>query len=383
MLSFNNRFAFNQILFAGVLSLFLIIPSETRSSETFKIGVIFSKTGNVAPVSETSYQIARFAAEEINSKGGLLGRFVELLAYDNQSSSIGSKAAAHKAVKDRVQGVIGAIYSSHSLAMADVLEKADIPMISPISTHPGLTRKGDYIFRVCFTDRFQGKVMADFARHQLDIDKAALLVNTNSRYSLGLAEFFTKHFRCNACRVWEFDYQENTTDFTRQLKQIKRIDVQAVFVPGHYRESAYIIKQARMMDIDIPFLGADGWLNRMYSYGGQYIRGNFYATQWHNKIPRSQSRDFVRRYEKRFGRPCPNEPAMALTYDAFMVFARAVKEAGSLNRAHIRERLSDTRNFKGVTGDITFNAHGDPVDKPAVILQFQNNASVYYSTVKP
>lgn len=366
-----------------VLLFYAGAPFGRISAEPVKIGLILARTGHAAKVCESSYRIARSAVKEINRTGGLLGNKVRLIEYDNRSTPIGARKAAIQAAKNGVHAVIGAVYSSHSLAAADVLEKEKIPMISPNSTHTDLTATGKYIFRVCYTDRFQGKVLADFAKQEFGAKKAAALVNAGSRYSQGLADYFTARFRAGKGEVIQIDYQKNATDFTAQLETIERLSPRVVFIPGHFRESAFIIKQADAEGLDVPFIGGDGWVDEMYEYGGKSIHGNYYTTQWHKEIDRKKSRWFVRKHLNMNGQKLSNEPAMALTYDAVMVLARAVKKAGSLNRARIRESLSNISNFKGVTGDITFNSRGDPVNKSAVILTFEDFGSVYHGTVQP
>ena len=366
-----------------ILVLSAAVPSRAASEKSVKIGLIFARTGHAAKVCESSYRIARRAVKEINRKGGLLGKKVRLLEYDNRSTPLGARKAAVQAAQEGVLGVIGALYSSHSLAAADVLEKEKIPMISPISTHTELTAGRKYIFRMCYTDRFQGKVLAEFAKEEFGARKAAVLVNAGSRYSQGLADYFTAGFRSGKCEVFQLDYQKNATDFTTQLDTIKNLSPRVVFIPGHFRESAFIIKQADAEGLDVPFIGGDGWLNNMYEYGGKSIHDNYYTTQWHKEIPRKKSRWFVRTHHDMYGKNLSNEPAMALTYDAIMVFAQAVKNAHSPDRARIRESLANISNFKGVTGDITFNSRGDPVNKSAVILKFENFGSVYHRTVQP
>ena len=371
------------LLIFTVLLLSAGAPSGGSLAEPVKIGLILAKTGHAAKVSDSSYWIARRAVKEINQKGGLLGNKVRLIEYDNQSTPLGARKAAGQAAKDGVHGVIGSLYSSHSLAAADVLEKEKIPMISPISTHTDLTARGEYIFRTCYTDRFQGKVLADFAKEELGAEKAAVLVNAGSRYSQGLADYFTSAFRSGTGEVVQLDYRTNATDFTAQLDAVKQFSARVAFIPGHFRESAFIVKQADAKGLKIPFIGGDGWLDRMYEYGGESIHGHYYISQWHKDIPREKSRWFVKKHQAMYGQNLYNEPAMALTYDAVMVFARAVTNAGSLNRKRIRESLSNIRGFKGVTGDITFNSQGDLVNNSAVILKFKDFGSVFHRAVQP
>lgn len=362
------------------LIVFMVLSvCSAGADQTVKIGVILAKTGNAAFDSAPGFNVARFAADEINKKGGLIGEKVEIKEFDNQSTPLGSRLAAERAVKAGVVGVVGAVWSSHSMAMAQVLQKAKIPMVSPSSTNPKLTLMGDYIFRVCFPDTFQGRVMADFALDFLNARTAVVLTNANSKYSMGLAEYFIKNFQEKGRILWEDDYADNTIDFSPQLKKVKALAPDIAFVPDHYRESAYIVKQGRKMGLKLIFLGGDGWLNQMYRYGGKSIEGNYYVAQWDVDCPGAASRKFVKKYAAANGRA--DQPVMALTYDAFMVLANAIKRAGTTNAEDIRDALAETKNFPGVTGNISFDKNGDPVNKSAVILKFENNGSVYFKTM--
>ncbi len=365
------------------LLLCVAAPCGGASPEPLKIGLILARTGHAAKVCESSYRIARRAVKEINQNGGLLGKKVLLIEYDNKSTPLGARKAAGRAAKDGVHGLIGSIYSSHSLAVSDVAQKEKIPMISPISTHTELTARGKYIFRMCYTDSFQGKALACFAKKEFGARNAAVLVNAGSRYSQGLADYFTAEFQAGKGEVIQLYYRKNATDFSTQLDAVKKFSARVVFIPGHFRESAFIIKQAHANGLKIPFIGGDGWLDKMYDYGGQSLHGHYYLTQWHRDIPREKSRWFVRTHQDTYGQEMPNEPAMALTYDAVTVFARAVQNAGTPDRKEIQKSLSRITGFKGVTGDITFNRQGDPVNKPGVILKFENFGSVYHGTVQP
>jgi branched-chain amino acid transport system substrate-binding protein len=221
-----------------------------EATETIKIAAIFAKTGIAGKDNAPNFEGVSLAVEEINGQGGLLGRQLEVIELDNSSNSIGSKQAALKAVELDVVAVIGAAWSSHSLAIAPVLQQKQIPMISPISTNPKVTLIGNFIFRVCFTDPFQGKVMAQFAYRDLKARTAIVLTNVNSDYSIGLAEFFQKSFTQSGGKVlWEGDYKEKAIDFSTTLEKVRLLQPNVVFVPGYIQDSGLIIKQAKKMEI--------------------------------------------------------------------------------------------------------------------------------------
>jgi branched-chain amino acid transport system substrate-binding protein len=357
---------------------------QAEATEPIKIAAIFAKTGIAAKDNAPNFQGVGLAVEETNSQGGLLGRQLAVIELDNRSNLIGSKQAALRAVELDVVAVIGGAWSSHSLAMAPVLQEAEIPMISPISTNPKVTLVGNYVFRVCFTDPFQGRVMAQFAYHDLRGRSAIMLTNVNSDFSMGLAEFFEKSFIQSGGEVlWEGEYKEKAVDFSPVLKKVRLLQPDVVFVPGYIKDSAFLIKQARKMEIRTIFLGGDGWSgNEMYKYGGKAIEGSYYSQHWHSKVPFPRSQQLQANYHSKYGeKTLPG--FLPSAYDAVMVLADALRRAQSLDHKKIRDALAATKDFQGATGTITFDENGDPVNKDAVILKFENGISVFVKTIKP
>lgn len=355
--------------------------SVGETSETVKVAAVFGITGDGATMIFPLLKGARFAVEEVNAQGGLLGKRVKLIEFDNKGSALGSKLAAQQAVKAGVVAVIRASFSSNSLAMAPVLQEANIPMISPNSTNPQVTKVGDYIFRVCFIDSFQGASMADFAIQDLKANTAVVLTNTGDKYSMGLAEVFIKQFQAQGNRIlWEGDYQSEATNFSSQLEQVKRVNPDVVFVPEYYRDSGYIIKQARNMGITVPFLGGDGWGEGMYDYGGTAIQGNYFSSHWHQDSPHPRSREFVKNYIDKYGEI--ENVGVPLAYDAVMLMADAIRRANSLEPRRIRDALAATTNFQGVTGVISFDENRNPV-KSVVILKFDKEKPVFVKMIEP
>lgn len=367
-----------------LLSLMAVLHQPALAAEPAKIAAIFAKTGIAAKDNAPNFQGVSLAVEEINSLGGLLGRQLEVIELDNSSNSIGSKQAALKAVELNVAAVIGAAWSSHSLAIAPVMQQAQIPMISPISTNPKVTLVGDFIFRVCFTDPFQGKVMAQFAYRELKARTAIILTNVNSDFSIGLAEFFQKSFTQSGGKVlWEGEYKEKAIDFSTVLKKVQLLQPNVVFVPGYIKDSGFLIKQARAMEIQSIFLGGDGWSgDEMYQYGGKTIEGSYYSQHWHSQVPFLRSQQLQANFQRKYGTKILPD-FLPSAYDAVMVLADAINRAQSLEHKKIRDALGATESFKGATGTITFDENGDPVDKVAVILKFENGTSVYVKTIEP
>jgi len=350
------------------------------AEEPVKIAAIFSKTGKAALGNLPALNGIRFGVKELNQKGGLLGRPVALLEFDNKSTAIGSKMAAKKAVKANVITAFGALWSSHSLAMAPVFQKAKIPMITPGSTYPQITLVGNYIFRTCFIDSFQGKILAKFVFQDLKMRTVGVLINANSKYSEGLAKSFIEYFkRHNGKVLFEENYLEQTIDFSNLISKIKKFEPEILFLPDHIKDSGYIIKQTRDRKILTPFIGGDGWSNDLYKITGDEITGYFYSLHWYQDSPGEKSRKFVADYKQYFKKFDDRD---ALSYDSVCLFADAVHRAGSFKPSEIRDALAATQNFNGVTGSITFNENGDPI-KPAVILKFEKGTSVYVKTISP
>ena len=354
--------------------------SFLEAAERVKVAAIFSKTGKAALGNLPALNGIRFAVKEINQQGGLLGKQLELIEFDNHSTAIGSKLAAKKAVKANVIIVFGALWSSHSLAMAPILQAARIPMISPASTNPQITLVGDYIFRTCFVDPFQGKILAKFAFQDLKLKTAGVLINADSQYSEGLAQYFIKQFKSQRGKIlFKEHYLEQAVDFSSIIHNIKKFQPEILFLPGHNKDSGHIIKQTRNSKIFTPFIGGDGWSNDMYNIAGNIIEGNFYSLHWHPDKDDEKSRQFVDAYKKY----SPEfDDRDALSYDTVSLFADAVNRAASFDPVQIRNALALTKNFQGVTGEISFDKNGDPI-KSAVILEYHKGSSIYVKTVLP
>jgi branched-chain amino acid transport system substrate-binding protein len=260
--------------------------------------------------------------------------------------------------------------------MATVLQAAKIPLISPTATIPELTGVGDYIFRACFVDDFQGVAMATFAIRDLKAKTAVVLTNTGNKYSMDLAKTFIRQFTQQRGTIpWEGDYLMGSTDLVGMLFRVKAMHPDVIFLPGYVDDSAQIIKLARDKGIRVPILGGDGWDNLMYKTAGSALHGCYYTAQWHKDSANEKSIAFVKSWEKTRGKV--ESQWVAPAYDAVMLLADAVRKAGASEPAKIRDALAATKGFKGVTGDITFDAYRNPVGKPVVILKFHEGRSVY------
>ncbi len=361
----------------------MLIPLEeqVRAAYPVKLALVIAQTGIAAKEEVPAIQAAGLAVEEINASGGLLGHPVTLVVIDNKSTPLGSKKAAEETVKQGVIGVIGAFRSSHSLAMVPVVQKAGLPMISPASTNPDVTAGSDCVFRACFIDSFQGRVMAEFAHRDLGLKTAVVLTNITENYSITLARFFREHFNTIGGTVlWEGSYPGTAIDFRDALGRVKELRPDAVFIPGYARDSGLIISQARSMGIDSVFLGGDAWDHGIVGYAGRALEGSYYSSHWHHDVPYPANEHLKKAFRKKYGNAQIDNMRIPLTYDAVMLFADAARRSVSLAPREIRAALAQTKNFKGATGSITFDRDGNPVGKEASIMRFNDGAWRYFKS---
>lgn len=368
-----------------IFILFCLVETLTISSlaaDPVKIGAVFSTTGIAAIHNAPLIEMVGLAAEEINSEGGLLGHPVRLIMLDNKSTPIGSKLAAERAVRQGTAAVIGAHWSSHSLAVAPTLQKAGIPMISPGSTNPKVTQIGNYIFRVCFIDSFQGTAMARFAYTDLGARKAVVLKNIDEEYSIKLAEYFMSAFqRIGGQVLLDESYRGKAVDFSDVLKATVKLAPDVVYVPGYTRDSGLLIKQAVSLGVKATFLGGDGW-DEIYKIAGEAVDGSYHSAPWHPDVPFPQSIHLKKIYRQKYDMEIKNMSA-PLAYDALTVLAAAIKRAGTLNGIRLRDAIAETKGFQAATGIISFDENGDPLDKEVIILKLDKGKPVYYKAIKP
>lgn len=358
---------------------------QALETDIVKIGAIGAKTGDAATHGySTFFPILRYWADVINTDGGLLGRKVQVLEYDNQSTVLGSRAAAKKAIADGVVCVIGPLWSSHAMGMAPVCQEAKVPMITPSATNPDVTHIGDYIFRTCFTDAFQGVVMANFARRDLHAQTAAVMHQAGDTYSIGLSEAFTAQFKSQNGRVLlESPYLKGDTDYSDAVAKLKQLRPDVVFIAGYAREAAFMIRQSRKKGIEATFLGGDGWGVQLHVYGGEAVVGGYKSDHWHAASRNSLSRALILDHGKTaYQQMAPVDAAAALTYDAASVFVNAVRRAGTFAPEKVRDALAETRNFKGATGVITIDENRNAA-KSAAILKVEKDVFKFYKTIDP
>jgi branched-chain amino acid transport system substrate-binding protein len=354
------------------------------TSGVIKIGEFASLTGKEATFGISSHEGTLMAIEEINAAGGVLGKKLELLTEDTQSKAGEPATVVNKLVaRDGVVAMLGEVASSRSLEAAPICQQNKIPMVSPSSTNPKVTETGDYIFRVCFIDPFQGTVMANFAMKTLKAKKLAVFTDVKSDYSKGLAKFFKEQVAKNGGQiVVELDFNGGDKDFKAQLTSIKSANPDAVFIPGYYTDAALIAIQAKQLGLNVPLLGGDGWESeKLTEIGKDAVEGHYFSTHYSPEVGSATSKKFVENYKKRWNGKVPDALA-ACGYDSAIVLVDAMKRAGSAEGPKVREALAATKDFDAVTGRITLNAQRDAV-KSAVILQVKGGKFAYLETVSP
>ena len=255
---------------AGLAAAASLISCNRGGDGGIKVGEFASLTGKEATFGISSHEGTQLATEVINAAGGVLGKKIELLVEDTQSKAGEPATVVNKLIaRDNVVAILGEVASSRSLEAAPICQQNKIPMISPASTNPKVTESGDYIFRVCFIDPFQGTVMANFATKTLKAEKVAVLTDAKSDYSKGLARYFKEQFAKNGGQIVpELDYNGGDKDFKAQLTSIKGAGPQAVFVPGYYTDVALICIQAKELGLNVPLFGGDGWESEKLGLGG-------------------------------------------------------------------------------------------------------------------
>jgi branched-chain amino acid transport system substrate-binding protein len=366
-----------RLLLAGVSA------KVATADEVIKLGEVNPITGAIGLYGTACHQGIKLAIDQANSAGGVLGKKIELLTEDNQSQAGQTSTIVRKLIgQDKVVAIIGDLTSSATLEGGPIAQAAKVPMVSPLATNPKVTEIGDFIFRVCFIDEFQGRVMARFALEKLHAKVAAILTDTKQDYSVGLAGFFSKTFTAGGGRIErEQTYASGDTDFRAQLTSIKAAAPEVVFVPGYYPEVSLILKEARQLGLTVPFIGCEAWDSpTLLQVAGKAADGCYFSNQFSAVDPSPVVQQFDNVYREKFG-SLPDNFA-ALGYDAANVVLDAIKRAESANPASIRDALATTKDFPGVSGNITIDAHRN-ASKPAVILSIKDDTIQYFEKINP
>ena len=369
---------------AAALALFAAGCSKSES-DTIAIGGIFPLSGDVAVYGVECKKGIDLAIDEINEAGGVNGKKLVLIGEDDEGKPDKSVNAFKKlTTKDKVKFIIGSLTSGCVQAVTTLAQAGRVIQIAPAATSPAITDAGDYIFRACFIDPFQGTVGGKFATDTLGAKRAAVLYDIQNDYSVGLEENFVKAFETGGGTVVAREsYSTGDKDFNAQLTKIKNAAPDVVYIPDYYGTVALIARQLRMQGITTPIVGGDGWDGLSGNAGDEVLNGfysNHYAVD--SEVPAVQK--FVSSFKTKYN-SAPNAFA-ALGYDSVYMLRDAISKAGTLDVASVRSALEQT-NGDYVTGHLTFDALHNPV-KSAVMLELVRSGdgkltSVYKTTVNP
>ncbi len=358
--------------------------SQAGGSESgpILIGHYASMTGAEATFGVSTDNGIKLAIDEINARGGVKGRPIELKTYDNRGSLTEVTTVVTRLItRDKVTALLGEVASSRSIAGGQIAQRHGVPMVSPSSTNPDVTEIGDKIFRVCFIDPFQGNVAAQFARDQ-GWTRAAVLFNRQQAYSTGLSNNFKSSFtQLGGQIVAEQAYGDGDADFGAQITAIQNARPDVIFVPGYYTDVGTIARQVRARGITAPLLGGDGWDSpQLASTAGEAINGSFFSNHYSHEDTSPAVQDFVTKYRAKFG--ATPDGLAALGYDAAIILFAAMEKSPTLSGDDIAAALAQTRDFPAVTGNISIDENRNAT-KSAVILTFVDGQQKYVTTIDP
>ena len=358
------------------------LPKPSVDPLAARVGLFIPLTGSQASFGIDALNGAKLAVDEINEQGGVLDHPVNLIIKDTESQTEQIATLVGELIDtDKVIALIGEITSDRTLTAARLAQERSIPLITPSATHEKITAVGDYVFRVCYTDAFQAAMMTKFAR-SLDVDKVAMLFDGNNPYGTSLSNAFKVEFvKLGGSIVAEESYRAGDVDYATQLKAIKLKNPDIVFLPSYFAEAAVIIKQARQLGIEVPFLGTDGWdSNELLTFAGQAVNNCYFASHFSSEHLSENAKSFSEAYRAKFQAAPP--PLAALSYDAVRLVADALKRSGGTDSTALRDTLAKTNDFAGVTGTIAFDQDRNP-KKPGIILRVQDGKFTYLETVEP
>ncbi len=379
-----------------VLILAFAFATLVWSADVIKIGLNIPMTGDIPKVGESSRYAAQIRLAEINGNGGLkVGDKtykLEFIYEDNEAKAESAVAAALKLIiQDRVLGMIGPQASKQAIPAGEVANANKTPMISPWSTNPSTTENRPYVFRACFLDHFQGPVVAKFAAEEFKAKKAAVLYDISSDYPKGLAEFFKEAFeKVNGPgSVVAFEtFTHGDKDFSAQLTKISKSNADVLFTPQYYDEVPLIVRQARELGWNKPILGSDSWGSaELMNLCGDACKGSFFSTHYAAAGARGATKEFIDKYKAKYG-DVPDDVA-ALTWDAINLMCLAIQNTGGLtgdidnDRDAVKDRLTQVKDFGGITGKMTFTSGGNPA-KCAVIVKISDKGEFeFYKSACP
>ncbi|SHI58582.1 ABC transporter substrate-binding protein [Lutispora thermophila] len=377
-------------LFTGCSSQQAAAPAQsTDGADTVKVGLNYELSGNVATYGQSLTEGIELAMEEINNNGGLLGKQVELVKADNKSDNAEAANVATKLItRDKVVTILGPATSGNTKGAIPVAMQHKVPLISASATADDVTVDSngnvrEFIFKTCFSDSFQGVIMANFAGQDLGAKKAAILIDTTSDYSKGLATSFKDKFEnLGGTIVTQQAYQTKDKDFRAVLTNIKSVNPDVLYLPGYYEEVGLIAKQARELGLNAPILGGDGYDSpKLLELAGKEALNHVYFTNHYSSMDDSPE---VVKFKEAFNKKYGKDPDAfnALGYDLAYFFADALVRAGEADPVKIKDALATTKNFKGITGTLTVDENHNPI-KAITIIEMKDGVQTFLKKQEP
>ena len=355
---------------------------EVAKPETIKIGGMAPLTGALAIYGVTTTNGAELAVKEINENGGILGKKIEYIILDTKGDSTEAVMAYNKLVDEKVAGIIGEVTSKPTLAVAEVAVQDNMPLITPTGTQVDITEVGPNIFRVCFTNPYQGKVLAITSKERLGANTVAVMLNNSSDYSDGIAKAFIEESEKLGMKVMGVEgYADGDKDFRPQLTKLAAMNPDAILIPEYYEQAALIATQAREVGVKSIFVGSDGWdgIAKTLDQSAYAAIENSYFTNHFSMEDQSEKiQDFLKDYREAY----KEDPSAfsALGYDAVYMMKTAIEKAGTTDKQKVVDALKGIE-YDGVTGYLTFDDHNNPV-KAVTVLKIENGKYVFDSKVK-
>jgi branched-chain amino acid transport system substrate-binding protein len=371
---------------AAALAL-LLAACKAPPAKEIRIGLITPLTGDVKTFGESVKNSFEIAVDEANRAGGVAGmKIVPVVVDDRNDPTEASNAANLLIHQHKVRAIIGSVTSKTTIPVSDMAQSGKVPAISPTATNPKVTvadgKRKDFMFRACFIDPFQGKVMARFARETLSKGNAAVLFDASNDYSKGIAEFFSEAFKGLGGTVGAYEsYGRDDVDFSALLTKVKASGADVLFLPDYYNKVGLIAKQAREKGIKAALIGPDGWDSPdLVKIAGEAIEGGYFSNHYSPDDTRPEVVAWVKKYKEKFGQT--PDALGTLAYDATNLMLEAIRKANGDDPIKIREALASLKGFKGVTGESAMDGNGDAV-KSAVILQISGGRQKFVKVVKP
>lgn len=359
------------------------------SNKTVKIGANLEMTGTNASFGNSAANGINMAVKEINAKGGVLGKQLELIVADNRSEVSESVNITQKLLSEKVIAIVGPSTSSGMISAGEVSAQANVLAISPSATNPNATidpatgKVRPYAFRAAFIDTFQGRIMADFAIKKLQSKRAAIFIDNSNEYAKGLAKYFKDTFKAQGGDVVaEEAYLQKDTDFRSLLTKVQATKPDVIFAPGYYQEVGLLINQARKMGISTPFLGGDGWdsVKLVEIAGAENMHDTYFCTHYSPSDTTPRLKAFMDKYKEWYGVE-PDSYAL-LAYDSTYMVVEAIKNAGTADSAKVRDAMEKLNKFDGASGVITIDQNHDAISS-GIIMAYENGVPVFKERIEP